>query len=104
MGETKGAAHEWHCMKETFTRRSQVIAAAAGTAPVNQVRNAYLHFGQLTTRDQTHRGVVNTSSSSKVQDAYEDGSAKTTRPTTRRIHRIKIRLRSEHLSFHRDCR
>ena len=49
---------------------------------VNEVQFAYNNFGQITADYQAHGGVVNTSTTPKVQYGYADGSANTIRPTT----------------------
>src|SRR5256886_869152 len=49
---------------------------------VNEVQFAYNSFGQLTTEYQSHSGVVNTSTTPKVQYAYADGSANHIRRTS----------------------
>ncbi|MDZ4847682.1 MAG: RHS repeat-associated core domain-containing protein [Pirellulaceae bacterium] len=73
-----GQTYEVRGMVENNTSFSD----AAGTTPVNQVRHAYNDFGQLVIQYQAHSGIVNTSTSPKVEYDYEDGSANTIRPTT----------------------
>src|SRR5262249_37715704 len=46
----------------------------AGTTVVNQVQRSFNGLGQLTTDYQSHSGVVNTSSTPKVQYAYTEMS------------------------------
>ncbi len=73
-----GQTYEVRGMLENITSFSDTI----GTTPVNQVRNAYNDFGQPSIQYQAHSGVVNTSTSPKVEYTYEDGSANTIRPTS----------------------
>jgi YD repeat-containing protein len=49
---------------------------------INEVQYAYNSFSQLITEYQSHSGAVNTSTTPKVQYAYDDGSANTIRRTS----------------------
>ena len=73
-----GMTYEVRGMVEKVTSYSD----AAGTTPVNEVQNVYNSFGQLKEQYQEHSGSVNTGTTPKVQYAYADGSANTTRPTS----------------------
>ena len=57
-------------------------SAAAGGSVVNEVQNVFNSFGQLAAQYQEHSGAVNTGTTPKVEYAYADGSANTTRPTS----------------------
>ncbi len=74
-----GQSYDVRGMVENITSFSD----AAGTTAVNQVQNAYNDFGQLATQYQEHSGVVSTTTSPKVEYAYEGGgSINTIRPTS----------------------
>jgi YD repeat-containing protein len=73
-----GTTYEVRGMVEKVTSYSD----AAGTTPVNEVQNVYNSFGQLKEQYQEHSGSVNTGTTPKVEYAYADGSANTTRPTS----------------------
>jgi hypothetical protein len=49
---------------------------------INEVQYAYSSFSQLITEYQSHSGAVNTSTTPKVQYAYDDGIANTIRRTS----------------------
>jgi len=56
--------------------------AATGGSKVNEVQFDYNDFNQVTKDYQAHGGTVNTSTSPKVQYAYESGSNNNIRPTS----------------------
>jgi RHS repeat-associated protein len=73
-----GQSYEVRGLVENVTSYSD----AAGTTPVNEVQNVYNSFGQLKEQYQEHSGSVNTGTTPKVEYAYADGSANTTRSTS----------------------
>jgi len=57
-------------------------ATVSSGAVLNEVQSEYDDFGQLVTEYQAHGGVVNTSTTPKIQYGYADGSDNTTRQTS----------------------
>jgi RHS repeat-associated protein len=62
-------------------RLSTVTSHYAGGGTANQVQFVYNDFSQVINEYQEHSRTVNTGTSPRVQYAYEDGSANTTRRT-----------------------
>lgn len=72
--------YEVRGLRETITSFDNATVGQGNI--VNQVQFAYNDFGQITDDYQSHSGVVNTSTTPKVQYGYADGSSNTIRPTS----------------------
>jgi len=67
---------------DTYGLPERLLSSSLSGTVHNEVRRTYNSFQQLAIEYQEHNGAVNTSTSQRVQYAYEPGSVNTARPTT----------------------